>query len=79
MTLREKIANVILGGGLVVMYEQMKDAMRKANIERRRTDEARLELDMSRIALRQIAEQETPGANATVRRMARMAREGLGK
>ena len=69
MTLRERIADWISGGGLaeardaVVYYRSMYEAVDTlASAYDARLDE--------------IAAMETPGANATVRRMARKARGG---
>jgi hypothetical protein len=70
MTLRERIADLISGGELTRLRSDLKDRdtmlEAAAAIVSRRTD-----------ALRTIAAMPTPGANATVRRMARVAQEAL--
>lgn len=63
MNLRERLADWISGGALTFMERQMMTWASMA-IEKN-------------IALGEIAACETPGANATVRRMARIAREAL--
>jgi hypothetical protein len=77
MTLRERIADWISGGALSLrevlvdgwelVYRIETDAHRRAE-EKARLLQAKLD---------RIAACETPGANATVRRMARIAREGM--
>lgn len=78
MTLREKLADWISGGALsraleaeVYWRDEWKDEMGSHAITGR--------YSMRRSsALRRIAAMETHGANATVRRMAKTAREALG-
>lgn len=77
MTLREKLADLISGGEL----------SRLRFSERARWEEAIFAEDQARGAthkayllqerLNRIADMETPSANATVRRMAKTAREAL--
>ena len=69
MTFRERLADWISGGALT----------RSADIEKLHDSlwEAMDEISAFRRALRDIAAMETPGANATVRRMAATAREAL--
>ena len=67
MTLRERIADWITGGKLADArnnFKAMEHALTKA-WESSRDRQTRLD---------EIAAQETPGANATARRMARIAR-----
>ena len=67
MTLRERIADWISGGALTLArsdFKAMEHALKMAWESNRERQEQ----------LRRIAAQETPGANATVRRMARIAR-----
>lgn len=70
MTFRERLADWISGGALsreMCRTNMFRDLFHKYG-------------DISTkysFALRQIAEQETPTANATVKRMARIAREAL--
>lgn len=86
MTLRNKIANVVSGGAITKWQDKficterfLSEAQQSLAIARQRNEESRAELEIAKYHLIHIAAQETPGANATVRRMARMAREGLGK
>lgn len=64
MTLRERIADWLTGGELT-RVRQSAHIWAALNMEKAK-------------ALSQIEAMETPGANATVRRMARTAREALG-
>ena len=67
MTFREKLADWISGGALTRERQStLKNAMFVAEILMRNAS-----------ALYKIAAMETPKANATVRRMARIAREAL--
>lgn len=70
MTILERIADWISGGSVSQAREDLKwvdkKRMQWADMAMKRDD-----------ALRRIAACETPGANATVRRMARIAREAL--
>lgn len=77
MTLRERIADLISGGALSRETERadrnhgrsemwFSDAMEKAGL-----------LNCAKSKLNRIAACETPNANATVKRMARIAREGV--
>ncbi len=77
MTFREKLADCISGGKLT-RYKKSRDFWH--------SEANRFEMQAWKIfdrhgllgaALRQIADQETPSANATVKRMARIAREAL--
>lgn len=86
MTLREKIADWISGGAVTKRDEKIHELQRmcgswrvNSSDESGRARRAEREYFRLRSKLHDIAAQETPGANATVRRMARMAREGLGK
>lgn len=63
MNLRERIADWLTGGALT-RARSFCDMWSEFNTEKGE-------------ALRHIAAMETPGANATVRRMARVAREAL--
>lgn len=92
MTLRYKIANVISGGAITewqnkwICENRFRVEAEQDLRQKRRDYEDLLEVKQDIFcryikageALCEIAAQETPGANATVRRMARMAREGYG-
>ena len=70
MTLRERIADWISGGALTRMERMMQaalDASFNAHLDVRKAD----------CALHRIAACETEKANATVRRMAKIAREAM--
>jgi hypothetical protein len=78
MTWRDTIADLISGGAITRMRSQMRicariddEALQEALDAYHACDK---EVRALKSALQAIAEQETPGANATVRRMARMAR-----
>lgn len=91
MTLRERLADWLTGGALTEARAEhpmnvaaMYDLRVRIAAERRRADGNMSELILSqqrymatRDILRRIAACETPGANATVRRMAKMAREAV--
>lgn len=70
MTLRHKLADWISGGELTRLNREFN------LLEEMSIDIVGSEFD-ARNALHQIIAQETPSANATVRRMARIAREAL--
>lgn len=70
MTIRERIADWISGGALT-------KAMIRSISWRRNADHWADQHDNAMDALRQITALETPKANATVRKMARIAREAL--
>ena len=86
MTIREKLADWISGGALTMARyerEKIRDELARCSDEltsawhvlaNRDEVSERLRNDM-----RQIASLETPSANATVRKMARIAREALGE
>jgi hypothetical protein len=77
MTFREKLADWISGGEL---SRQRKSAEILSSLCNEESDRKWKYCDRARdykVALHQIAEQETPSANATVKRMARIAREAL--
>lgn len=69
-TLRERIADWLTGGNysasVSIARAATSEMVNKHNMAKKRGD-----------ALMSVAMQETPYANATVRRMARIAREGL--
>lgn len=67
MTLREKIADWISGGALSEARKMWVTYELRSN----------LSFDKRAAALKQIIAQETPSANATVKRMANIAREAL--
>jgi len=86
MTFREKIADWISGGGLKKARDSRdgwkilyKDKRWDFESCRDASDRGWVEANKAHNVLRDIAAQETPGANATVKRMARIAREGLGE
>lgn len=74
MNLRERIADLISGGALtwmkfdIELREENRVMWRDRSFDRNRT------IGKMAVALRAIADCETPNANATVRRMARIAR-----
>ena len=70
MTLRERLADWITGGMLTNDRRIANEAFNDAYQKTRR-------LHRSNSALLNIIAEETPGANATVKRMARIAREAL--
>jgi hypothetical protein len=77
MTLRERLADWISGGALTRANERQN---RAADATFAQIDKTIAFMDRAfdaEGALRAIAAMETPGANATVRRMARTAREAL--
>ncbi len=84
MTFREKLADLISGGALTRarLLEAEENAQRRfwrsaaigANAEKRRLKDREFRFSA---ALCQIRDMETPNANATVRRMAKFAREAL--
>jgi len=74
MTLRERIADWISGGALTRMYRTNKETFEAGNGWREWAQSHKLVSEQLQSRLNRIAAQETPGANATVRRMARIAR-----
>lgn len=75
MTLRERLADWISGGALTRAMEDADAQRRRGN---RWFDDALLQTGHSAIyrsRLNRIAAMETPKANATVKRMAKIARE----
>lgn len=70
MTFREKLADWISGGAL-------SDARRQLFIVTASRDWHMKQSGSAIEALRAIAARETPSANATVKRMARIAREAI--
>lgn len=81
MTILERIADWISGGALTRAERERIDALvtinRMARNQEAQWDAERAVWHRMRHAIRSIAACETPGANATVRRMARIAREAL--
>jgi hypothetical protein len=77
MNLREKIADWISGGALTEAREREAVADEICGNYRQRADMFEEYYFDYRRALSDIADMETPGANATVKRMAERAREGL--
>lgn len=77
MTLQERIADWISGGALSLHKENSKFRLRRWMEEE--AEHTKTLNDARKIirAVQSIAACETPGANATVRRMARIAREAL--
>lgn len=75
MTFREKLADWISGGALTRLqsYKFALDSMGH------HYDLMCGDVALYTSVLHRIDEQETPSANATVKRMARMAREALGE
>lgn len=77
MTFREKLADWISGGEMS-RYKKSRDFWHsEANRFEKHAWRIFDKYGLLRAALTQIAEQETPSANATVKRMARIAREAL--
>ena len=79
MTIREKLADWISGGALT---DERNARISTEKHLKRSQDLLYTEVSENedlRDALRQIASLETPSANATVRKMARIAREALGE
>jgi len=77
MTFREKLADWISGGELSRQRKRAEILRSFCNEETDRKWKYYDRVRDCRAALHQIAEQETPNANATVKRMARIAREAL--
>lgn len=92
MTFREKLADWISGGKLsqaAVDVERLRQLMKKSHdyyeenfaefekLSLGKISEAIRNLHAADAALREIIDQETPKANATVRRMAKIARKAL--
>lgn len=81
MTFRDRLADWISGGALTLAEDGRIDALKSMNrMARSREEELRKEVanwNKREFALRSIAAMETPNANATVRRMAKAAREAL--
>jgi hypothetical protein len=81
MTFRERLADWISGGAISEATRDFKIAAAAAEEhETIARENRRIWKDKAikrALALRTIIDQETPGANATVKRMARIAREGL--
>ena len=84
MTFREKLADWISGGALTTARLKLADAEMEASRLRQRGDDWQdnaailaLRCHKAHDALDAIAAEEKPTSNATVRRMARMAREAL--
>lgn len=91
MTLRERLADWLTGGALTrarrdaslysqEMYRSNRDfdaARNSADSNLDRLIQSQQQANAMRDTLRRIADCETPRANATVRRMAKMAREAL--
>jgi len=71
MTFRERIADWLTGGAYSRLVE-VDDGRMEALAD------ACVVINSMEDALTEIAASETPGANATVKRMARIAREALG-
>ena len=79
MTIREKMADWISGGALT---DELNARISTEKHLKRSQDLLYTEVSENedlRAPLRQIASLETPKANATVRKMARIAREALGE
>ena len=84
MTMRERLADWISGGALTRAMERGNAAIHAAKLNNAAANDA---IKSNRIliatgtrqatALRAVIGMETPGANATVRRMAQVAREAL--
>jgi hypothetical protein len=70
MTIRERIADWLTGGDYTLEREYSRNRLDWA-LEEYRQRQALAD------ALSEIAASETPGANATVKRMARVARDAL--
>ena len=77
MTIRERLANWISGGALT--WAKISGQISEENrvMWRNRAFERNREIGELNAALRGIIMHETPKANATVRRMAQIAREAL--
>jgi len=71
-SLRDRIADWISGGKLTEAWYDIDEVAQISNANA-------LSCYDLRDALQRIAALETPGANATVRKMARIAREALGE
>jgi hypothetical protein len=77
MTLRERIADWISGGALTAMDNARKNWIESYHfVDRKLIGQYKI-MSKLNVSLHRIAACETPGANATVRRMARIAREAL--
>ena len=79
MTIREKLADWISGGALT---DETNARISTEKHLKRSQDLLYTEVAENedlRVVLRRIADLETPHANATVRKMARIAREALGE
>lgn len=77
MTLMERLADFISGGALTRARDGRDFVCEKRARLIGRVFVLEEERDNLRATLRTIAAMETPGANATVRRMAKVAREAL--
>lgn len=91
MTLRERLADWLTGGALtrardgfweqkrlVIQYRAESEFYRRMHDRAAMaSNKAGVPLMAAKDTLRRIAACETPGANATVRRMAKMAREAV--
>jgi hypothetical protein len=75
VTLRERIADWISGGALTWMKLDIELREENRVMWRDRSFDRNRMIGKMAVALRAIADCETPSANATVRRMARIARE----
>ena len=79
MTIREKLADWISGGALT---DELNARISTEKHLKRSQDMLYMEVSENedlRASIRHIAALETPHANATVRKMARIAREALGE
>lgn len=77
MTFRERLADWISGGALSRARDVRDKALDRLSREIDRRCDWIDERHKYRSALREIAACETPNANATVRRMAKIAKEAL--
>jgi len=80
MTIRNRTADWISGGALTEARNDAAHAIFERQELARECRILRIQSDQAAIrgaALRRIAAMETPGANATVKRMAQAAREAL--
>ena len=77
MTLREKLADWITGGKLTNQRKFSAHLLQRVEAHDKLLTEVFCEKHELVFALRSIAAMETPGANATVRRMARTAQEAV--
>lgn len=77
MTLRERIADWISGGALTWMKLDIELREENRVMWRDRSFDRNQTIGKMAVALRDIAACETQNANATVRRMARIAREAM--